>query len=273
MNQARAFSETSQKLEEKSVNSGTDVENVLPQPLEENDEDAVKVGEKRKCEEEKKENRAENTTDVQVNDSKRLKTDSVVDHDKAVKQSILDLFVPENRHEYYEDIDNNNQVLVEAFMLTDDEYFKDYLRWLVKHTEESDHPCLFKLSFLIKTAMESCKRACDKGELPDLFNESYVAQYVEALDPTPLNPTKINALIENSLGGETGDETESQPNTVCPTKDNGTEDGMDTELQSNTLVPSVCMTTTYYENLDAYYEHLDAAGNVNDHTGDLSNDN
>ena len=121
--------------------------------------------------------------------------------------------------------------------------------------------------------MESFKRACDKGELPDLFNESYVAQYVEALDPTPLNPTKINALIENSLGGETGDENESQPNTVCPTKDNGTEDGMDTELQSNTPVPGVSMKTTYYENLDAYYEHLDAAGNVNDHTGDLSNDN
>ena len=148
MNQEKAYTETSQKLEEKSVNSGTDVENVLPQPLEENDEDAVKVGEKRKCEEEKKENRAENTTDVQVNDSKRLKTDSVVDHDKAVKQSILDLFVPENRQEYYEDIDNNNQArLVEAFMSTDDEYFKDYLRWLVKHTEEYDHRCLFKLFF------------------------------------------------------------------------------------------------------------------------------
>jgi len=233
MNQAKAYTET-------LLNSSSDVENVLPQPLEENDEDAVKVGEKRKCEEEKKEIRAENTTDDQVNDSKRLKTDSVVDHDKAVKQSILDLFVPENRQAYYEDIDNNNQVLVEAFM-SPDEYVKKYLRWLVKHTEEDDHPCLLKLSFLIKTAMESFKRARDNGELPDLFNESYVAQYVEAVALTPSNPTKINALIESSLSGETGDETESHPNTVCPTKDNETEEKMDTEVQLNTLVRSVSM--------------------------------
>ena len=225
-NQAKAYLNTLKKFEEQF---GTDVENVLqPPPL----EDAVKVGENRKCEEkETEDNRGENTTDDQVNDSKRLKTDCVVDHDKAVKQAILDKFVPEKDQAYYEDIDNNNQVLVEAFMSTDDQYFKEYLRWLVKHTEEYYHPCLFKLSFLIETAMESFKRARDKGEFPDLFNESYVAQYVEALAPTPTpsNHTKINALIESSLGGETGDDTESQPNTVCPTKDNGTEEEMDTE--------------------------------------------
>lgn len=221
-NQAKAYLNTLKKFEEQF---GSDAENVLPQPL----EDDFKVGEKRKCEEKPEDNGGENTTDDQVNDSKRLKTDSVVDHDKAVKQAILDLCVLEKDQAYYEDIDNNNQVLVEAFMSTDDQYFKEYLRWLVKHTEEYYHPCLFKLSFLIETAMESFKRARDKGELPDLFNESYVAQYVKALAPTPSNPTKINALIESSLGGETGDNTESQPNTVCPTKDNGTEEEMDTE--------------------------------------------
>jgi len=230
MNQATAFTET-------LLNSGSDIENVLPQPLEENDEDAVKVGEKRKNEEEKEENRAENTTDVQVNDSKRLKTDSVVDHDKAVKQSILDLFVPENRQAYYEDIDNNNQVYVEAVTQPCPQ-FKNYLTWIFNESPGEYQHHHSKLLYFIRTAMESFKRAHYNGELPDLFNESFVADYVDAsVCSLAEYPTKINTLIENTLGGVTGDETDSQPNTVCPTKDNGTEDGMDTELQSNT--PSI----------------------------------
>ena len=246
------------------ANSGSDVENVLTQPLKENDGDDVK-GEKRKCEQETE----ENTTDDQVNDSKRLKIDSVVDHDKAVKQSILDLFVPEkDRQAYYEDIDNNNQVYVEAVTQPCPQ-FKNYLTWIVNESPGEYQHHHSKLLYFIKTAMESFKTTHYNGELPDLFNESFVDDYVEAsVCSLAEYPTKINALIESTLGEETGDETESQPN-----KDNGTEDGMDTELQSNTPVPSVSMTTTYYENLDAYYENLDAAGNVNDHTGDLSNDN
>ena len=55
-NQAKAYLNTLKKFEEQF---GTDVENVLqPPPL----EDAVKVGEKRKCEEkETEDNRGENT--------------------------------------------------------------------------------------------------------------------------------------------------------------------------------------------------------------------
>ena len=235
MNQAKAFSETLQKLEKKYLNSDSDVE------------DAVKVGEKRKCEEEKEDNRGENTTDDQVNDSKRLKTDSV-DNDEAVKQIILNLYNRKKDQAYYEDIDNNNQVYVEAVTQPCPQ-FKNYLRWIVNEIPWEYQHHHSKLLYFIRIAMESFRKASDKEELPDLFNESYIADYVEAsVCSLAEYPTKINALIESTLGGETGDDTESQPNTVCPTKDNGTEDGMDTELQSNTPVRSLPMQSIRHGN-------------------------
>ena len=232
-NQARAFSETLQKFEKKY---GTDVNSMSP-PL----EDAVKVGEKRKCEEETDDNRGENTTDDQVNDSKRLKTD----HEKAVKKVILDSFhVPEKEQEYYED-KNTNQVFVEIVMKqVTQPKFKDYLKLIMDFTPDVYRPQQSQLLYLINTAMESHRRASDKGELSELFNKSYVpgcldmalAQHVS----TKIH-RQIDALLERSLGGETGDNTESQPNTVCPIKDKlfkeiwlmsgGSEDGMDTDVQ------------------------------------------
>lgn len=199
-NQAKAYLNTLKKLEKKYVNSSSDVENVLPQPL----EDAVKVGEKRKSEEkETEDNRGENTTDDQVNDSKRLKPDIAVDHEKGVKKVILDLFhVPEQEQDSYED-KNTNQVFVEILMKqVTQPNFKDYLKLIMNSTPDLYRNHQSQLLYLINTAVESHRRASDKGELSDLFNKSYVPCYIDMALSQSLSEhasTNINRQIDAFL--------------------------------------------------------------------------
>ena len=280
MNQANAYTETSQKCEEKYVNSGTDVENVLqPQPL----EDAVKVGEKRKSEEkETEDNRGENTTYDQVNDSKRLKTDIVVDREKFVKKVILEWFhVPEQEKKYYED-KTINEVFVEIFMKQvtqpnfNDNYlkqftepnFKDYLKSILTYGPEQYKRYHSQLLYMVHTAIEVHRRASDKGDLSELFNQSYVTGCIymavsQALsrDFSTKISTKIDTTVESlcSLGGQnvTGDKTESQPNTVWE------EDDFYPAIEkADNVIQSFCSLGGQ-----------NVTGNVTDHTVDRSNDN